>query len=172
LSSAGASQADIRNLIDRVTLSRTAIQVQLSEAAEAQADARTLTLRWTLPSPDRKGEIIHGASDANASVKPSLYASALRGPVSTPDEVLTLRSHLDVRIARRAQTIAKLAQLISERDIQKHGGLRRVLLVQSQRLESLAKERFLSLGGEALVEHGSESNGGESEHNQEQPAEV
>jgi hypothetical protein len=81
------------------------------------------------------------------------------------DEVSKLRSHPDVRIARRAQTIAKLAQVISERDIQKHGGLRRVLLVQSRRLGSLAKERFISLGGEALVEHGSESDGVESEHN-------
>jgi hypothetical protein len=86
------------------------------------------------------------------------------------DEVRTLRSHPDIRIARRAQTIAKLAQVISERDIQKHGGLRRVLLVQSQRLESLAKNRFLSLGGQALVEHGSESDGAEIEHNEEEPA--
>jgi hypothetical protein len=90
----------------------------------------------------------------------------LRGRIVS-DEVLTLRSHMDVRIARRAQTIAKLAQVISERDIQKHGGLRRVLLVQSQRLESLAMARFISLGGEALVEHGSESDGAEAE-----PAEV
>ncbi|MGB7975003.1 MAG: GIY-YIG nuclease family protein [Roseiarcus sp.] len=79
------------------------------------------------------------------------------------DEVFKLRSHPDVRIARRAQTIAKLAQVISERDIQKHGGLRRVLLVQSRRLGSLAKERFVSLGGEALVEHGSESEGVEND---------
>ena len=70
------------------------------------------------------------------------------------DEVFKLRSHPDVRIARRAQTIAKLAQVISERDIQKHGGLRRVLLVQSQRLESLARnatirwvEKSSSIGG-------------------------
>ena len=79
------------------------------------------------------------------------------------NEVFELRSHADVQLARRAQTIAKLAQVISERDIQKHGGLRRVLLVQSQRLESLAKDRFRSLGGEALVQHGSESDGVESE---------
>jgi hypothetical protein len=88
------------------------------------------------------------------------------------DEVYKLRSHPDVRIARRAQTIAKLAQVISERDIQKHGGLRRVLLVQSRRLQSLAKERFISLGGEALVERGSESDGVESEHNPEEPTDV
>jgi hypothetical protein len=66
----GASQADIRDLIDRVTVSRAAIQVQLSEAVEAEADARTLTFPWTLPSPYRKREIIQGASNANTSARP------------------------------------------------------------------------------------------------------
>jgi hypothetical protein len=82
------------------------------------------------------------------------------------DEVFKLRSHFDVRIARRAQTIAKLAQVISERDIQKHGGLRRVLLVQSQRLESLARERYQTLGGDTLVERGKESDATEVEDDQ------
>ena len=49
---------------------------------------------------------------------------ALRGKIVS-DEVFKLRSHPDVRIARRAQTISKLAQVISERDIRKQGGLRR-----------------------------------------------
>jgi hypothetical protein len=62
--------ADIRDLIDRVTVSRTAIQVQLSEGVEAEADARTLTFAWTLPSPYRKREIIQGASNANTSARP------------------------------------------------------------------------------------------------------
>jgi hypothetical protein len=61
-------QADIRGLIDRVTVSRTAIQVQLSEAAEAEAGTRTLTFPWALPSPYRKREIIQG--DANTSARP------------------------------------------------------------------------------------------------------
>jgi hypothetical protein len=53
--------------------------------------------------------------------------------------------------------------VISERDIQKHRGLRRVLLVQSQRLESLAGERYDSLGGQALVDRGPESDVAENE---------
>ncbi len=87
----------------------------------------------------------------------------LRGKIVS-DEVFELRSHPDVRIARRAQTIAKLAQVISERDIRKQGGLRRVLLVQSQRLETLAKDRYLSLGGQALVEAGTEGDDAEAEN--------
>ena len=69
-SNRAVSQTDISNLIDGVTIGRTAIQVQLSEAAEAEAGARTLTLPWSPPSPHRKREIIQGASDANAGARP------------------------------------------------------------------------------------------------------
>jgi site-specific DNA recombinase len=67
---ASASQADLRDLIDRVTIGRGAIQVQLSEAAEAAVGARTLTVPWTLPSPYRKRGIIQSRRDANASARP------------------------------------------------------------------------------------------------------
>lgn len=60
-----------------------------------------------------------------------------------PDDLYEMRKHPDVRIARRADTIAKLAGLISEREIRGKGlGLRRTLIVQAQRLESLASERW------------------------------
>jgi site-specific DNA recombinase len=95
LSLTGASQADIRDLIDRVTVSRTAIQVQLSEAVEAEADARTLTFPWTLPSPYRKRQIIQGASDANISARPmranarAVLIDALREAHRWLDELLS-----------------------------------------------------------------------------------
>jgi site-specific DNA recombinase len=69
-SNRAASQVDIRNLIDGVTIGRTAVQVQLSDHGEADAGARTLTLPWTPPSPYRKREIIQGATDANAGARP------------------------------------------------------------------------------------------------------
>jgi DNA invertase Pin-like site-specific DNA recombinase len=65
-----ASQADLRDLIDRVTIGRTAIQVQLSEAAEADVGARRLTIPWTPPSPHRKREIIQSSRYADASARP------------------------------------------------------------------------------------------------------
>jgi hypothetical protein len=55
------SQADLRDLIDRVTIGRTAIQLQLSEVAEADVGATTMTVPWTPPSPYRKREIIQSA---------------------------------------------------------------------------------------------------------------
>ena len=56
------------------------------------------------------------------------------------DEVKRLRDHPDLRIARRASTLAKLAQKISERDV--NPGLRRALVSQSTRLLDLAKQRY------------------------------
>jgi site-specific DNA recombinase len=64
------SQADIRELIDRVTIGGTTIQVQLSEAAEAEGGARSLALSWTPPSPDRKREIIQSVADGKTSARP------------------------------------------------------------------------------------------------------
>lgn len=56
------------------------------------------------------------------------------------DAVSKLRDHPDLRIARRALTLAKLAQVISERKVQK--GLRRTLLAQAKRLQTLAQSRY------------------------------
>lgn len=60
-----------------------------------------------------------------------------------PGEIFARRSHPDVRIARRAATIAQLARVVSERKVSK--GLRRTLLVQARRLESLVGKRCVDL---------------------------
>jgi len=51
-----------------------------------------------------------------------------------------VRGHPDIRIARRAATLARLAQVISERKVQP--GLRRTLLTQAKRLRRLAERRY------------------------------
>ncbi|MBN1903227.1 GIY-YIG nuclease family protein [Candidatus Sumerlaeota bacterium] len=61
-----------------------------------------------------------------------------------PDSIYRQRKHPDVRIARRATTIANLARVISERDVS--DGLRRTLLTQARRLERLALQRLQELG--------------------------
>lgn len=67
-----------------------------------------------------------------------------------PDDLYPQRKHPDVRIARRANTIANLARVISERSV--NVGLRRTLLTQAQRLEWLARRRYKEVGGELPVE--------------------
>lgn len=61
-----------------------------------------------------------------------------------PESIYKQRRHPDVRISRRATTIANLARVISERDVS--DGLRRTLLTQARRLERLASQRALELG--------------------------
>jgi hypothetical protein len=62
-----------------------------------------------------------------------------------PAEIYERRKHADVRIARRAGTIAKLAEVISERAVQ--AGLRHTLVVQASRLKHLAERRLEEVGG-------------------------
>lgn len=57
-----------------------------------------------------------------------------------PDDLYEDRKHPDLRLARRAQTIANLARLISERVVEDN--IRVTLLVQAQRLEHLAAQRL------------------------------
>ena len=57
-----------------------------------------------------------------------------------PEGIFPHRKHPDVRIARRASTIASLARVISERKVSR--GLRQTLLTQARRLERLAAERL------------------------------
>jgi hypothetical protein len=66
-----------------------------------------------------------------------------------PDDLYEQRKHPDVRIARRATTIAVLARVISERDVSK--GLRRTLMTQARRLERLATQRYNEIGGSVPV---------------------
>lgn len=55
------------------------------------------------------------------------------------------REHPDVRLARRARTIANLARVISERRVRV--GIRRTLWAQARRLEMLAQKRLEDFNG-------------------------
>ena len=62
-----------------------------------------------------------------------------------PADIFPQRKHLDVRLARRANTIAALARVISERKVTRW--LRTTLLTQARRLERLAAERLAEFAG-------------------------
>jgi hypothetical protein len=63
-----------------------------------------------------------------------------------PENLFPQRKHPDIRIARRASTIASLARVISERKVSP--GLCRTLLTQARRLEKLAAERLRDFPGD------------------------
>jgi hypothetical protein len=81
---------------------------------------------------------------------------SVRGRI-VPDDIYELRKHPDVRIARRANTIAALSRVISERRVSK--GLRRTLITQAKRLEDLSTRRLEEIGGEVPVEQPGEETG-------------
>lgn len=62
------------------------------------------------------------------------------------ESIRRAREHPDIRLARRARTIANLARVISERRVEP--GIRRTLWAQAQRLEALARHRLETLTGE------------------------
>ena len=66
---------------------------------------------------------------------PKFYARRI-----IPDSIYPHRKHPDIRLARRAATIASLARRISERSVKR--GLRNTLLTQAKRLERLAEARL------------------------------
>ena len=74
-----------------------------------------------------------------------------------PDSLFEERKHADVRIARRASTVAALARVISEREVP--SGLRRTLLTQARRLERLAAQRFAEIDSAPPVEKAGEETG-------------
>lgn len=77
--------------------------------------------------------------------EPSIPQISIEIPISfegiiVSDSVSRIREHPDVRIARRAQTISRLAQTISERKVTKR--LREVLHTQAKRLQWLTEKRL------------------------------
>lgn len=79
-------------------------------------------------------------------ITPVPLPASLRGRI-IPDSIWDDRAHADVRIARRANIVGRLAQLISERQVK--GGIRRTLHLQTQRLEWLSNKRLTELGIES-----------------------
>jgi hypothetical protein len=74
-----------------------------------------------------------------------------------PAGIYETRKHADVRIARRASTIANLARVISERQVS--DGLRRTLVTQARRLEHLAASRYDEVGRHVPAESEGEETG-------------
>jgi hypothetical protein len=82
---------------------------------------------------------VQPAAAAPIDLPPSVRARIV------PEILFERRKHSDIRIARRASTIARLAHIISERAVQP--GLRQTLLTQARRLEHLARRRLQEVGG-------------------------
>lgn len=118
-----------------------------AQAAVDHLNALERTVFQKLVAESAFGKILNEKDPPD--VAPCELPRSVRGAI-VADAVLKVRQHPDVRIARRAQTIARLAQIIAGRDVK--AGLRRALATQADRLAWIANKRFEALGGESAVE--------------------
>ena len=110
-----------------------------SKTVRDQLDTLEYLIFQKALSESRFGAILNEKPPPQPTVKGMKLPASFRARL-VGDSVKELREHRDVRICRRALTLARLAQVISERKVQT--GLRQTLLVQAKRLEWLAKERL------------------------------
>ncbi len=125
--------------------------------AKAHLDALEYAVHQRAIKDSRFRAILNEKDPLRPAVIPPIPAS-FRGSIVTR-AVRDLRDHPDIRIARRAATIARLTQTIAER--QPNVGLRRALVVQAERLNWLAEKRFQALGGAGAVPVGPTSESAE-----------
>ena len=116
----GASQTDIRNLIDRIVIGRAAIRIQLSAVAEENDSMRILMLPWKALSPYRKREIIQGVNDAKTYAHPmranarAILIEALRDAHRWLDELLSdPRLTLESLASRESKTERSIRMTLS-----------------------------------------------------------
>lgn len=105
-------------------------------------DRAEYTVFQELVSKSIFGAILNEKTIARAAAikMPESYSARI-----VPSPLYDKRKHADIRIARRASTIARLAHIISERAVAP--GLRNTLLTQARRLEHLAERRLTEVGG-------------------------
>lgn len=106
-------------------------------AKKARIDAAEYTVYRKALRASRFGAVLNETPPRKSKVirLPRDYTGRV-----VPDMLFEERRHPDVRIARRAQTFANLARLVSERQVGE--GIRHTLDVQAQRLAYLTAQRI------------------------------
>jgi site-specific DNA recombinase len=86
---------DVRAAVERITIRRTALEIQLAQEIAGEAPDRILLVPWTPPSPYRRREIVQGAGEQFAAVRPMrtqarvVLVDALRDAHRWLDELTT-----------------------------------------------------------------------------------
>ncbi len=121
------------------------LENETAQAAATILNAAEFTVFQRILSLSRYQAVLNEKDIAEAETVPLPPSTRTR---IIPAALFEARKHPDVRIARRAGTIASLAKVISERDVSP--GLRRVLVTQAKRLEHLAQTRFDDFAGDPI----------------------
>ena len=97
--------ANLRTAIERVTISRTTIAIQLTDATAGESRDRTLTVGWTAPSPTRRREILQGEGSQTASIRPMRE----KARVGVVEGLRDAHRWLDELLADPQQTVETIA---------------------------------------------------------------
>jgi site-specific DNA recombinase len=93
--------------VDRITIRRTTLEIQLAEGMVEDSSDRVLVIPWTPPSPYRRREIIQGEGGRSAALRPMraearvLLIDALRDAYCWQDELMKDPSRSIESIAAR-----------------------------------------------------------------------
>ena len=86
---------DLRAAVERITIRRTALEIQLAQEIAGEAPDRITLVPWTPPSPYRRREIVQGEGEQFAAVRPMrtqarvVLVDALRDAHRWLDELTT-----------------------------------------------------------------------------------
>ena len=124
------SENDVRNAIDRATVSATRIEIVLNEAIIVEGQDRVLTLPWTRSSSRRRREIIQGVGEAQGPLRAmrtkarDSFIGALRDARRWLDELLidpaqtieslAMREHKSERSIRMTVSLAFVSPVLAE----------------------------------------------------------
>ena len=99
--------ADLRAAVERITVRRATLEIELAEGMAGDSSDRILVIPWTTPSPYRRREIIQGEGGRSAAVRPmraearALLIDALRDAYCWQDELMRDSSRTIESIAAR-----------------------------------------------------------------------
>jgi site-specific DNA recombinase len=99
--------ADLLAAVERITIRRTTLEIQLAGGMAGDASDRILVIPWTTPSPYRRREIIQGEGGRSAAVRAmraearAPLIDALRDAYCWQDQLMRDSSHTIESIATR-----------------------------------------------------------------------
>ena len=118
-------------------------QISTPEAKETLARAEFTVYQAALEASEFKTILNEGEIPPTETIA---LPPSVRGQILSGSE-RDAREHPDIRLARRARTIANLTRIISERKVAT--GIRRTLWAQAKRLELLAEDRLKAFDGKS-----------------------
>ena len=111
---------DLRAVVERVMITRTTIEIELSEGIAGEDQGRILMIPWTPPSPYRRREIILGEGDQSSAMRPmrtkacAILIDALRDAHRWLDELTTNSDRtIEALAAREGKTERSIRMTLS-----------------------------------------------------------